>query len=177
MAGDERAAVRQGFGLTVTFLGTLLVVTCCAQLPAGWAPSWLAAQRTTYRAIWPQHWGFFAALPDSVAVSADRPGGGERPGTPLLAPQMSAANAWGLGRTSTVRFDEVRALAGQIPARDWTRCPTARRGPCRPRTPVTRLRNRFTPAIVCGEVEFVRTRPATTAPPPAAVALAEVVCR
>ncbi len=174
---SESASARQGLALTLAVLGTLFAVTLCAQLPARWTPSWFAAQRTTYSEVWPQGWAFFAAQPDSVVISAERLGPDGQPATPLLAAQMSAANQWGLGRISTVEFDEVHALTAEIPARDWVICANSQSAACVTKAPVVQLRNGSTPGIICGELVFVRTRPAAITLKSASVASARVSCR
>ncbi|MFJ9847879.1 SdpA family antimicrobial peptide system protein [Streptomyces sp. NPDC101150] len=167
---------RQGFALTLAVLGTLFAVTLSAQLPARWIPSWLSTQRTAYAEVWPQGWAFFAAQPDSPAISVYRLGPDGRPSSSVMVPQMSAANLWGLGRTSTVQFHEVLALATEIPAEDWTECVGARSVQCVAKAPVVPLRNRFKPAIVCGEFVFIRTPPTVTASKSESVAMTRVAC-
>ena len=173
------ASARQGFALTLTLFGTLLAVTLCAQLPAGLWTSWLGDRRTTYAEVWPQGWAFFAALPDAELISADRLGPGGRLSTPLLAPQMSAANLWGLARTSTVDFEQAVALAGEVPVGDWTHCADIRSASCLAGARVVPLRNAFSPGIVCGELVLVRAPSAETGTESASasVALVRVACR
>ncbi|QMU74625.1 SdpA family antimicrobial peptide system protein [Streptacidiphilus sp. PB12-B1b] len=170
------ASVRQGFALTLAVFGTLFVVTLCAQLPALWMPSWLGTQRTTYSEVWPQDWAFFASQPDAPAVSAYRIGPAGTPAS-VLTPQMSAANLWGLGRTSTVKFNETHALAAEVPAKDWIVCTDTRSAECVDKAPVVYLQNGFSPGTVCGRLILVRTRPAVTAPKSGSVASVGVGCR
>jgi antimicrobial peptide system SdpA family protein len=170
------ASVRQGFALTLAVFGTLFAVALCTQLPARWMPSWLGAQRMTYAEVWPQDWAFFASQPDAVAISAYRisPAGAS---APVLVPQMSAANLWGLGRTSTVEFDETRTLAAEVPEKDWIACADTRSAECVAKAPVVFLWNAFSPGTVCGEFVLVRTRPAVTAPKSGSVTSVRVACR
>ncbi|MEY9963316.1 antimicrobial peptide system SdpA family protein [Streptacidiphilus sp. MAP12-16] len=170
------ASARQGFALALAVLGTLFAVTLCAQLPARWTPSWLGEQRTTYSEVWPQGWAFFAAQPGSAAISAYRVGPEGQPSTSILALQMSAVNLWGLGRTSTVQFNEALTLAAEVPAKDWITCADVRSAECVAQAPVVLLQNGFTPGIVCGEFVFIRTPPAANVPKSASVALVRVAC-
>jgi antimicrobial peptide system SdpA family protein len=170
------ASARQGFALTLAVLGTLFAVTLCAQVPARWTPSWLGAQRATYTEVWPQEWAFFASQPDSATISVARLVSKGRLSTSVLAPQMSAANLWGLGRTSTVQFDEAGTLAAEVPAKDWTACADARSAECVAKAPVVLLRNGFDPGIICGEFVFIRTPPAVTVPQSVSMALVRVAC-
>jgi len=179
-AVEEPASLsaRQGFTLTLTLLGTLFAATFCAQLPARWTPAWLAGQRTAYAEVWPQGWAFFAAQPDEAAISVTRvgPGGRASLASSSMASQMSAANLWGLGRTSTAEFNEVRTLAAEVPKGDWIPCAVTRSAECPAKAPVVLLNNTFTPAIVCGEFAIVRTPPGVTAAKSVTVALVRVLC-
>ncbi|MBC3840267.1 hypothetical protein GXW82_08825 [Streptacidiphilus sp. 4-A2] len=168
MTHSQRAAAeasgpgpaRRGFALTLAVLGTLFAVTLGAQLPAGWTPSWLGARRTTYAQVWPQGWAFFSAQPNSAVVSAYRIGPGGEPPDALLAPQMSPANRWGLGRTSAVQFDEALTLAAEIPAADWIPCPAGQSARCAAGAPVALLRNGFDPgSSAAGSCSSVLRRP------------------
>lgn len=154
-------------------------MTLCAQLPTGGTPSWLRGQRTNFADIWPQGWDFFASQPDSAVITAERIGPDGRPSGSLLAPQMSAADLWGLGQTSTVQFNQARTLATEVPEKDWTACADLRSARCVAEAPAVLLQNGFTPGIVCGEFVFIRSRPTTavTTPESGSIALVKVDCR
>lgn len=154
--GDGPAAVgsRQGFGLTLALLGTLLAGTLVAQLPSRFVPSWLSAHQDTYAAFWPQGWSFFAAEPGSQVVTAYRI---TADGTyaPVLSPQMSGQNLWGVGRDSASKFLETALLARLVPARDWIACAGGLSSACAAGAPAVVLADGFQPALLCGPTVFV----------------------
>lgn len=149
---------RQGFGLTLSILATLMAVTACAQLPYRFIPSWLSSQRQNYSALWPQGWAFFASQPDSPAVSAYRIAGDKAP-IPELAAQASSGNLWGIGQSSSAYFIEATYLASMIPSRDWTRCGDPVPSRCLPTSANVRLDDPFVPPLLCGETLFVKYFP------------------
>lgn len=168
--------LQHGFILTAAVLGTLLALTLGAQLPGDLMPHRLAGQRATLALVWPQGWAFFAAQPQQETIAVERVAADGKPGHQVLAPQMSAANTWGLGRMSTVQFDQAYALAALVPADAWSPCADVQSTACLSRKPETALNNTSDPALVCGTYAFIRTQPSAVVPRRGVMAIVKVAC-
>jgi antimicrobial peptide system SdpA family protein len=152
---DERRVFEQTFRLTTTVMVAMLLMALGAQLPDGWAPSWLATQRYTYRVVWPQGWSFFAdaSVQSTIVVYRVGPAGTYEE---ITFPHMSAANQWGLGRAASTQIVEARRLAAGLPARAWATCdrwPAKR--PCLEavgRLPPRDVDNLFARPTLCGRL-------------------------
>lgn len=179
------ARSERGFRLGAAAIFTVLAVTLTVQLFPGAVPGWLAAQRDTYGALWPQGWSFFANLPEAKILVAYRvrPDGG----TLAMAthPEMSRASLWGLSRVTEAQVVETTDIARQVPDRYWTACGEDYRscGDVRrlPRYPVL---NRSRRPTLCGSIAVTveqPRRPSTDGPGNAprrvlTIAVTEVTC-
>lgn len=182
-ANGTPATSAQGFGLTLAVFGTLLVVTLCAQLPAGIAPSWLRAARGTYRMVWPQDWSFYANTADTDTITAYRLNSADTVTVSVLPLNTSEQNAWGLGRTSQAEVDEAFFLADQVPADYWSRCSEPLSRYCLSTASTYHFSSAFQSAFLCGRIVFVRAQPSSASAArsaagrrPVSVAVVQLTC-
>jgi hypothetical protein len=161
IAHSTPATSAQGFGLTLAAFGTLLVVTLCGQLPAGFAPSWLRAVRGTYRMIWPQAWSFYANTADTSTITAYRLNSNGAATGSMLPLSTSEQNAWGLGRTTQADVDEALFLADQVPANYWSSCSEPLSDSCLSTARTYRFGSAYQSALLCGRIVFVRAQPSS----------------
>ncbi|WP_456248146.1 SdpA family antimicrobial peptide system protein [Longispora urticae] len=157
--GADEASAERGFRLTAGMLLTCLIVGLVTQLPLGVAPSWLEAQRGTYRLIWPQGWGFFSAAATMEVTVAYRASSDGSLMEMATQPGAAPENLWGLDRRGYSQLLEVYDLARQIPGNRWAACNDERAcvAERRSTTPLT-VRNRSRLPTVCGVVALVGER-------------------
>lgn len=180
-AGGGLGSSPSGFVLTLTMLGLVLLLSAWAQLlPAGMTPDFLAAQKETFRTVWPQGWEFFASAADTPTVTAYSLRSDRAPGGAELALNMSGQNMWGLGRAATAQLDEILYLADRIPRGYWSSCTEPLARICLARERTYRLADNFQPELLCGLTAFVRAQPSAALPSSgvrsASVAVARLSC-
>jgi hypothetical protein len=170
----------QGFLVTLAGLGSVLMITLCAQLPAGVVPAWLHGHHSIYRTIWPQGWSFFANTANSQTLNVYQLNPGRVPVGSAIALSMSSRDRWGLGRTAAAQFDQALGLASQIPPGYWTACTDPASSSCLIRPSSYRTINKNRPGLLCGLLAFVRRAPSAaasgTADKPGLVAVIDVSC-
>jgi len=154
-----RLTSQQGFVAAITALGTVLLLTACTQLPASGVPSWLHRYEATYRAIWPQGWGFFASAGNNAVVTVFPVAGDGRTSGPIESRFATGGDRWGLNRTSQAAFTEATYLASRVPAKSWTTCRASALGSCLDGMTPTHLVNVYQPALICGLNLFVAQPP------------------
>jgi antimicrobial peptide system SdpA family protein len=159
---DELDRCQRGFRFTAGLLVTALVLLLVAQLPAGWAPGWVAHGRRTAHSLWPQSWSFFSDVARSHVLVAYRIG---PQGAVALAtrPELDRAHLWGISRTSESAVIEAAELARLVPAAQWLGCDAVEVQACAGmRTGHRRqpLLNRSRYPTLCGPIVFTVERPA-----------------
>jgi len=171
-----------GFKLTMATFGVLFLVTLYGQLPRQAVVGWFAHRANAFAVVWPQHWSFFTNTADSDTFSAYRRGQGNTLSVAVTS-QMSARNAWGLGSTSAAQFDELDAVASEIPTSTWVSCNDVEARSCLAAAKTVDLINPFRPGVLCGALVIVRFPASTGAqgaapngPRPGSVVSAQVSC-
>ena len=152
---------RQGFGLTLSILLTLLVATLCTQLPGRLVPSWLSSQKQSYGILWPQNWAFFSIQADNPTVFTYQI---SRDGTltPALISEGARGNLWGLGQSSAAYFIQAIYLAHELPPGAWKPCRGSAPSQCLPAAQDARLDEPFAPSLLCGDTLFIKYPPGST---------------
>lgn len=158
---DDATPSAVGFKLTMATFGVLFLVALYGQLPRQAVFGWFAHRANAFTVVWPQHWSFFTNTADSNMFSAYRRGQGNTLSI-AVASQMSARNAWGLGSTSAAQFDELDAVASEIPTSKWVSCNDVEARSCLAAAKTIDLINPFRPAMLCGALVIVRFPPLTS---------------
>lgn len=151
-AVEERARFQRGF-INVLLTGTaLLALAGAVQLANGWWPQ--AARTDAAWAVWPQGWNLFAGGENGPEIVAYVPGVGGWTSA-LHGPESQTTGLWGLERSQRLQSREVAALAGQIPAAEWTSCDAPALDACvvgRPAASTGTVRNPAGHPTLCGSV-------------------------
>jgi len=157
-AGRQSTTSAQGFVLTMTVLGGILLTSLSAQLPGGSTLSFFKDYRAAYRTIWPQGWSFFADTPDSQVVTAYRLSADRTVNGSAITSSMSAQNLWGLRRTGTAQLYQALYLVRAIPQAYWVDCTQPLSHDCLSQAKLAHVSNNFQPAQFCGILALVRAQ-------------------
>jgi len=141
--------------MALSALGTALLFTACAQLPGSLAPSWLRQNRTAYRTIWPQGWGFFASAANNPSISVFPVAADGRVSGSVINAFGSSDDLWGMDRRSQATLGEALALASQVPGKSWVPCGAPSVQSCLGAASPISLINNYQPALLCGLNLFV----------------------
>jgi hypothetical protein len=159
---DSPARAAKGMAFTGAALGTLLLATTVAQLPADVVGQHIGAQREIFRLLWPQGMKLFtnaAGREFTVAYHHDESAGTFVPITRTAGDRDYLA---GLDRGSYADLSRLLATADELPAESWQECAAATVADCAAvlsQAPRAALASHFSAGTPCGPTVFAIERP------------------